>query len=136
MLLCDTSGLLAYFDQSDRHFPAVNVAIESDEGPFVVSPYVLAELDHFLATRRGVAMQLAVLRELASGAWELPCLDGGDLTEAFGVIGRYRDHDIGLADASLVVLAKRYQTNRLLSLDQRHFSAVRTLDGSPFTLLP
>lgn len=44
---------------------------DSDPGPFVVSPYVLAALDYPLATRRGVEAQLTALSELASGAWDL-----------------------------------------------------------------
>lgn len=51
-------------------------------------------------------------------------------------IERYRSLSIGLADASLVVLADRYGTNRLLTLDERRFRAVRPLGGGAFRLLP
>lgn len=54
MLICDTSALLAYFDQSDAHHARTTAVLAADPGPFVVSPYVLAELDYLLATRRGV----------------------------------------------------------------------------------
>lgn len=43
---------------------------------------------------------------------------------------------MGLADASLVVLAHRYGTDRLLTLDERHFRVLRTREGQPFRLLP
>jgi predicted nucleic acid-binding protein len=36
----------------------------------------------------------------------------------------------------LVVLAQRYRTDRLLTLDHRHFRVLRTQAGKPFTLLP
>lgn len=49
--------------------------MEEDPGPFVVSPYVTAELDYLVATRRGTAAELAVLGELAGGAYELAVLD-------------------------------------------------------------
>lgn len=52
------------------------------------------------------------------------------------VIGKYSDQDIGLADASLVVLAHQYETHHILTLDHRHFGVVRALDGGPFHLLP
>jgi predicted nucleic acid-binding protein len=42
----------------------------------------------------------------------------------------------GLADASIVVLADRYATLDLLTLDERHFRAVRGLGNRPFRLLP
>lgn len=136
MLICDTSGLLAYFDASDSHNSRVQEVIDADSGPFVVSPYVVAELDCLLATRRGVAAELSALSELGGGAWELPSFGATDLRAADGVIERYRDQRIGVADASLVILAARYRTDRLLTLDGRHFRLVRTQSGKPFTLLP
>ena len=44
--------------------------------------------------------------------------------------------EAGPADASLVVLADRFATRRLLTLDRRRFSVVRALDGAPFELPP
>lgn len=52
------------------------------------------------------------------------------------VIERYRDLGIGLADASLVVLADRYRTDRVLTLDRRHFGVLSTSAGRPFVMLP
>lgn len=136
MLIVDTSGLVAYFDKSDRHHPRVADAVEADDGPFVVSPYVVAELDYLLGTRRGVDAQLAALSELAGGAWDLPTFGSAELASAADVVQRYHDQRIGVADASLVILAERYETTRLLTLDRRHFSVVRARDGSAFTILP
>jgi predicted nucleic acid-binding protein len=52
------------------------------------------------------------------------------------VIGRYRDQAIGVTDASLVVLAERYATRTILTLDRRHFDVLRPLQGKRFALLP
>jgi predicted nucleic acid-binding protein len=62
--------------------------------------------------------------------------DISDLRRAAEVVRRYRDQEIGLIDASLAVLARRYQTDRVLTLDHRHFGVVRTLENAPFELLP
>ena len=101
-----------------------------------MSPYVVAELDYLLATRRGVQAELAALTELSAGAWELPALGVADVRQAGTVIERYRDQDIGIADASLVILANRYRTDRLLTLDRGHFRVIRTTAGKSFTVLP
>jgi len=136
VLICDTSGLLAYFDASDAYGTQVTAVIEAEPGPFVVSPYVVAELDYLLATRRGVNAELAVLNELSGGAWEFPAIEPVDLRGVCGVIDRYQDQNIGVADASLVVLAHRYKTERLLTLDRRHFRVLCTAAGKAFTVLP
>ena len=52
------------------------------------------------------------------------------------MIERYHDLRIGLTDASLVVLAARYETDRILTLEERHFRELRTLDGRSLVLLP
>jgi predicted nucleic acid-binding protein len=49
---------------------------------------------------------------------------------------RYSDLGLGLADCSIMVLAGRYKTRRLLSFDERHFRAVAPLQGGSFELLP
>jgi predicted nucleic acid-binding protein len=136
VLICDTSGLLAYFDASDAHSEATGGVIDADDGPFVVSPYVVAELDYLLATRRGVQAELAALTELSGGAWELPSIQAIDLQEICSVIHQYADQNVGVADASLVVLAHRFRTDRLLTLDHRHFGVIRSATGKPFSLLP
>ena len=53
-----------------------------------------------------------------------------------GVIEQYRDQSIGVTDASIVVLAARYGTASVLTLDRRHFEVLRPLDGGHFRLLP
>lgn len=136
MLVCDTSGLLAYFDASDAHCGEVGAVVDADPGPFVVSPYVVAELHYLLATRRGLDAELAVLTELSGGAWELASIEAADLRDICSVVDRYRDQAIGVADASLVILARRYRTDRLLTLDHRHFRVVRTMAGEEFKVLP
>ncbi|MFN2321783.1 MAG: PIN domain-containing protein [Trueperaceae bacterium] len=136
MIVADTSGLVALFNRAEPTHAAFAAAVRAARGPLVVSPFVVAEVDRLVATRVGAGAAVAVLRELAGGAYVLPALDDGDLRVAADVMERYQDQAIGVADASLVVLADRYATRRLLTLDRRHFEVVRTADGAPFELLP
>jgi predicted nucleic acid-binding protein len=68
--------------------------------------------------------------------YRLEAFDGPDIEAAERIIGRYRALQIGLADASLVVLASRHGTRDVLTLDERHFRALRGPGGRPFRLLP
>ena len=58
------------------------------------------------------------------------------MAQARSVIAKYRDLKIGLAHASIVVLAARYMTTRVLTLDLRHFRVMEPLQGGHFTILP
>ncbi len=135
-MIVDTSVLLAFFDTDEPDHAAVTTVVETATEPLVVSPYVVAELDYLVASRRGVSAELAVLRELAGGAWDLAAFGTDDLAKAHAVVERYADQSIGLADASIVILAARYQTRTIVTLDRRHFGVVRPIDGGSFRILP
>lgn len=135
MIIADTSGLLAYFNVDEPRHTRVRQALAATDAPIIVSPFVIAELDYLVATRLGVPAELAVLSELSGGAYDLVQLTAGELRACGDVIDRYRDQDIGVTDASLVVLAHRFDTTRILTLDRRHFDVLRSIDGAPFDIL-
>jgi predicted nucleic acid-binding protein len=136
VILLDTSGLLAAIDASQiRHREAAD-ALRSAAPPWVLSPFVLAELDYLLATRAGVAAERALLAEVGRGVYRLEAFDTDDVRDAERVIGRYASLGIGLADASLVVLASRYGIRDVLTLDERHFRVLRATGGRSFRILP
>jgi predicted nucleic acid-binding protein len=136
VILLDTSGLLSAIDASQRQHARCVAAIDGAEGPLLLSPFVLAELDYLLAARVGTAAQRALLDEVARGAYVLEPFSATDVAAALDVIVRYGDLNIGLADASIVVLATRHGARDVLTLDERHFRALRTLDRKRFRILP
>ncbi len=137
MIVLDTSGLLSALDPAQRHHAPARRALEADPGPFVLSPFVLAETDYLVSKRVGVAAALALLGEVADGRYRLEPFSAEDVEAAAEVLDRYRDLHVGLTDASIVVMAARHRTTRILTIDERHFRAMRPLrGGKAFTLLP
>jgi len=135
MIIADTSGLLAFFNSKEANHLSVAQVIEKADQAIVVSPYVIAELDYLLANRFGVDVELNVLSELSSGAYELASINTADLFECSGIIQKYSDQNIGITDASLVFLAERYETNSILTLDVKHFSVMKTKNNKSFEIL-
>lgn len=136
MIVLDTSGLLSAIDASQLHHAAALRALTVSDPPWILSPFVLAELDYLLATRIGSAAERSLLAEVARGVYRLEAFDEEGVAAAERIIGRYADLDIGLADASIVVLANRYGIRDILTLDERHFRALRGPGSRPFRLLP
>jgi uncharacterized protein len=136
VILLDTSGLLSAIDRSQRHHHAARRALEAAAPPWSLSPFVLAELDYLLASRVSQDAERALLAEVGRGVYRLETFDAADIEAAERLIGRYRDLDLGLADASLVILANRYGMRDVLTLDERHFRALRGPGGRAFRLLP
>ena len=135
MIVADTSGVFAALDRSQPGHEAARAVVEGED-VLILSPFVLAELDYLLSTRISASASIELLRDVEAGAYELAPFTSDDVGEASHVVEQYRDLGIGLADASIVVLAGRHETDRVLTLDERHFRALRTLGGKHFALLP
>jgi len=137
VIIADTSGLYAIFNRRQPEHRAARRAVERDGGPLVLSPLVLAELDSFILARLGAHAEQMVLTELESPAYRLAPFTDDDFKLASQVAVKYGDMQLGLTDASIVVQTARHKTTRILSLDHKHFGAVRPLtDDASFTLLP
>lgn len=136
MILLDTSGLLAAIDGRQRLHAAAARALAVASPPRLLSPFVLAELDYLLTTRVGSAAARALLNEVARGAYRLEPFGAEDVARAAQIIERHGDLDVGLTDASVVVLALRHRCADVLTLDERHFRVLSGDRGRPFRLLP
>ena len=136
MILLDTSGLLSALDESQRHHRECAAALAKALPPLLLSPFVLAELDYLLMRNVGRRGQAALLDEVASGAYQLEPFNAIDISRAKEVVEQYSDMEIGLADASLVVLARRHGVAEVLTLDERHFRAMRIEGRRRFRILP
>jgi predicted nucleic acid-binding protein len=136
VIVLDTSGLLAAIDGSQTHHVQAAAALRAAGTPRILSPFVLAEMDYLLTTRVSAAAAARLLQEVADGAYQLESFDADDVASINEILSRYPDQRLGLTDASLIVLASRYGTRDLLTLDERHFRTVRDARGQSFRLLP
>jgi uncharacterized protein len=122
-------------DSRDPDHAAIVSTLESWPGDLVVSAFTAAEADHLVLTRLGIDAELALLDDLAI-AYTVQSLDVRGLKAARELCARYRDLELGLADASIVVLAEQWSTRTLATFDERHFRTVTARDGAAFVLLP
>jgi len=136
VIVLDTGGLYAALDANEALHGRAVAALVAATPPRVVSPFVLAELDYLIASRVGHQAQMALIDEVARGAYQLELFSSEDVGHAKRIMERYADLRIGLADASVVVLANRHRTLELLCTDERHFRVLRGTGGKPFRLRP
>ena len=136
MILIDTSALLSAMDRSDPDQRRTSAVLRGSRGPRLLSPFVLAELDYLLTRRVGSTAARRLLDEVIRGAYRLEPFDTNDIERAAAIIDRYRDLDLGLADASIVVLAERHGIDSVVTLHERRFRAVLGPGGRPFRILP
>jgi predicted nucleic acid-binding protein len=135
VILVDTSGVLAAVDPRQAHHAAAATVLTRPQRR-ILSPFVLAELDYLVANYGGQQQELALLGDVARGAYELTDFTAQEVGAVTELMVRYADQDIGLADASIAVLARRYQCRDVLTLDQRHFRVLLGPGDEPLRLLP
>ncbi|MEP7379534.1 MAG: VapC toxin family PIN domain ribonuclease [Chloroflexota bacterium] len=135
-LVLDAAPLVAVADRRDPLRPQIEALLRDEPGELVIAAPVTAEVDNLLGQRLGRRARLAFLADLAAGRFTVACLDESDHAVVADLEKQYADLDVGLADLSTIVVAGRLGTNRVVTFDERHFRALRTLDGSRFTILP
>lgn len=136
MIVLDTSIIYALLDASDqRHLEAARW-YDGLDAELITTPLVLAEADHLAVTRGGARATRAFRADVRAMAYRVEWWATA-ATETVDVADRYESLGIGLADASLVVLAARVATTSIATFDERHFRAIIPLSGeTAFRLLP
>ena len=135
-LLVDAGPLFIQADKREPRHQAVVEVLRGEPGALVTSHIVAAEVDYLIGKRLGLEAELAFLDDLAEGTYAVECLNISELRMVRDLAYRYRDLALGLADLSLVVLAKRLRTRRILTFDERCFRVVTPLQGGAFTVVP
>jgi predicted nucleic acid-binding protein len=130
----DAGPLYAAADENDVDHDACFEVLQRRDLDLVVPALVVAKVCYFLENRMGPSAEARFLRGLASLDVQAPF--PAEWPAIASLVETYRDFPLGGADASVVVLAERLDTEILVTLDRRHFGALRRSDGRPFRLLP
>lgn len=102
-----------------------------------MTPFVLAELDYLVQRRLGIPAEIEFLSDVDAGIYSVVPTTEDDLHRSIELVAQHGDLGLGITDASVAVLAARYRTVELLTLDERHFRTIRPLrGGDAFRLLP
>lgn len=140
IVVADTSALYAAFDASNAAHPGARAVVEHET--LAISPMVLTEIDHLVHRDLGFAAATQVADGLSArmtdGRYKLAELRPADLVAAQEVRSKYDALKLDLADAIGVVIAHRYKSDRIFTLDQRDFRAITPLTPGfdAFRILP
>ena len=140
ILIADTSGIIAASDKNAPESAGCQAAL-AGAGTVLVSPLVLAEVDHLALARFGGDARSSlidfILFQARRERFLIPHVTIGLLDTARTVQRQYAGLGLDLADAVNVSLAAEHRTNCVLTLDRRDFRAIRPLTPHPaFQLLP
>lgn len=132
--IVDTGPLYAAVDRRDRrHAECVELLARRDLQLVVPAP-VLVEGCFLVGRRLGPQAEAALLRGTHELDVEAPTPE--DYDRMAELVAEYADFPLGAVDASVVALAERLGTDLVLTLDRRHFAALRPRHCDALSLLP
>lgn len=135
-LILDTGPVVTRSNVGNPDAAAVEEALASEDGPLIIPAPVSAEIDYLIGKRYGSSARRLFISDLAANRYQVECLQTNDYQTVLELDLRYADLDLGLADISIIVLADRFNTDRILTFDTRDFRAITPIQGGTFTLLP
>lgn len=122
MIVADTSAVLAFLNQKDQHYKAVNQVFLNE--PVIVVPVaVLGELAYMIESRLGQRPMANFLDDCQNGKFSLEWRES-DLPRTQELMRQYANLPLGFADASVLALAEH--VGRVATTDRRHFNIVKT----------
>lgn len=132
--IVDAGPLYAAADAHDLNHTASLQVLYRRDLDLVIPALVVTEVTQLVGSRLGAIAEAAFLRGLAGFAIEPPVVEDWPLIA--DLVERYGDFPLGTVDASIAVLADRLDTDLIVTLDRRHFGAIRSPMGRAFRLLP
>ncbi len=134
LAIVDAGPLYATADADDDHHEACRHVLSRGDLRLVVPALVVAEATYFVGRRLGAAAEAAFLTGVATLDVEGPARE--DFHRIAELVEQYANFPLGGTDASVVALAERLGAHIIITLDRRHFGAIKPRHVDAFELLP
>lgn len=134
LAIVDAGPLYATVDADDQDHQACVAALARADLRLVIPALVIAEATYFVGRRLGPKAESAFLRGLGAFDVEAPALE--DFQRMAELVETYGDFPLGGTDASVIALAERTGAEVVVTLDRRHFAAIKPRHRASLLLLP
>ncbi len=135
-VLVDTSFLFALANRNDRSHAACYAVAQTTRERLVVPQTVLPEAAYLIDSRLGHPAMREFARQMSQPGWTIEALEQADLLRTTEILEQYGTMRLDFVDATLMALAERLRIRIILTLDWRHFAAVRPRHCAMLELLP
>lgn len=134
LAVVDTGPLYAAIDADDADHDRCVEIMQKSKMLLIFPALVIAEVCYLVGSRLGALVEQQFLQGLKQCEVEAP--QGDDWLRIGDLVHQYRDFSLGGVDASVIALAERVNTDTVITLDRRHFSAIRPKHCKTLNLLP
>jgi uncharacterized protein len=132
--IVDSGPLVAAANSADPDHRACLRVLQMPGLHLVIPALCIAEAAYLIQSRRGPLVEARFLQGMETFDVQAP--HSSDWRRIGELVEQYADFPLGGTDASVVALAERLRTDQIITLDHRHFRAVRPRHCDQFQLIP
>lgn len=132
--IVDSGPLYAAVDSDDVDNERCKSVLRRVDLHLVIPALVVAEVSYLVGSRLDPHAESRFLASLRAFDIQAPSSD--DWPRIAELVEHYGNFPLGGTDASVIALAERLDTDCIITLDVRHFAAVRPKHCRSFRLLP
>ena len=136
MILTDAGPLVALVDEGEPDHDACVACLPNLSAPMVTTWPAFTEAMYLLGEAGGWNAQGSLWGMLQQGDLEIAIQGPDEYERMRGLMHKYRDRPMDLADASLVRLAEQRRIRDIFTLDERDFRTYRIHGRQTFRLWP
>ena len=134
LAVVDANCLYAVLDASDRNHVRCLSELQRTDLRLVIPALCVAEVCYLAEQRLGSLVEAAFLQSLAD--FDVRAPEPDDWPRMAQLVEQYANFPLGVTDASVIALAERLRTDIVITLDRRHFGAIKPLHSERLRLLP
>lgn len=132
--IVDSGPLYAVTDTDDDDHRRCVETLQRPDLELVIPALVVAEVTYMVGRRLGAKAECRFLRGLEHFDVEAPAAE--DWPRIGKLVEQYAAFALGGTDASVLALAERLESEIVITLDRRHFPAIRPRHRASLVLLP
>lgn len=117
--LIDAGPIIALFNKNDKYYKKVTEFLKSYKGELISTWPVITEVSHMLGF--SVQAQIDFLTWVHLGGIVVESIEKGDIGRIIDLAEKYSDVPMDLADASLVVLAEKFNIKEIITIDSDYY---------------
>jgi predicted nucleic acid-binding protein len=134
LAILDAGPMISAVDEGDDSYRAAVEAIGDPRFHLLVPAMCVAEATHIIERNLGSQVEAGYLAALAT--FHVVAPEPEDFPRMAELVRQYANFPLGGTDASIVAMAERLDIRTIITLDRRHFSAIRPRHCERFTVLP
>ncbi len=135
-VVADTGILYALADRNDSWHERSAGFIDNYKGRIVVPCSVLPETCYLLNNHLSAFAERVFLESACRKEFTVEHLTVKDFIRCKELLEKYKDLNIGFADATIAAVAERLSIRKILTTDRKHFSAIKPGHCKAWELLP